>query len=735
MTDSITESLGYIPPDAVKTFNIKLENQDGQYKFLVTYNLADITETNLQLAIYKDGELYKMIATNISNFNDSKSYAPVLGIRNLGRSIAPYTWTAEFLKPGSSDSLLTSAPLRVLSVKSIPASQNLEDRFPEMALRGTTDKIRTGVCFSGGGTRAMALATGQMRALTEAGLLADIDYTTSVSGGSWAATMFSYQQGTSYFGRYNLYGRPIDPGKLSTSTTLPSMLQGGVSNAFLVHLALNAIGVAASNLKEEVAFLKLFKSLINKLGYGVSESFDTLWVDSVGGNFFSGLNLHNPKQEYRFLEQFSLNSSTISDIQKQSPILENSVFESLNQKYAGKEKMPYPIVNSAIGHPTNISGATNPGTFVGFEYTPLYSGAAHNGTVRFANNSSFDFDGSAIQNIGMGGTYLADNTSGEVWIQTNQPSMSLTVASGTSSSAYAGATSTHLVSWNNIAKILLSTFSGNIYDIMVDWFPSIKSIITKETFTQLSKPVLDLLNEFMPQFETGWSLQPQANYWTASQPSAGENFAFVDGGCIENFGIMALLRRKVEQIVVFVNTAESYDATIDYSSQIKPDDMDFSVPALFGKFSAQTMNQIQNSMGVDITHAQVFSSDDFTKVTEQLSAIKNTKGGKYGSLIANTSLEVQANEWWEIEGGWTANIIWVYNEENPNWRSQLSKDTNETLTQQDEAAELGTFPLYETVFSTVKGMTPLQLNALANVGAFSVNENLDVIKPLLTKSS
>ena len=49
-----------------------------------------------------------------------------------------------------------------------------------------------GVCFSGGGPRAMSIAMGQMRGLKTLGLLERIGAISAVSGGAWFSTLFTY---------------------------------------------------------------------------------------------------------------------------------------------------------------------------------------------------------------------------------------------------------------------------------------------------------------------------------------------------------------------------------------------------------------------------------------------------------------------------------------------------------------------------------------------------------------
>ncbi|MEM1323055.1 MAG: hypothetical protein AAGG75_22510, partial [Bacteroidota bacterium] len=53
-------------------------------------------------------------------------------------------------------------------------------------------KQRTGVCFSGGGTRSLSATMGQLRGLQSLQLIDKVDYISCVSGGSWASALFTY---------------------------------------------------------------------------------------------------------------------------------------------------------------------------------------------------------------------------------------------------------------------------------------------------------------------------------------------------------------------------------------------------------------------------------------------------------------------------------------------------------------------------------------------------------------
>lgn len=71
-----------------------------------------------------------------------------------------------------------------------------ENTYPDYDLIRRTPN--TGICFSGGGTRALTAAMGQLRGLglkREQGgldLMKNVRYISCVSGGSWASTAYTF---------------------------------------------------------------------------------------------------------------------------------------------------------------------------------------------------------------------------------------------------------------------------------------------------------------------------------------------------------------------------------------------------------------------------------------------------------------------------------------------------------------------------------------------------------------
>lgn len=84
--------------------------------------------------------------------------------------------------------------------------------WPELGLPEIAARSPIGLCFSGGGTRALAAAWGQLRALKALGVLDQARWISGVSGGSWAAGIYTFQRQSD---EATLLGEPADPASLT----------------------------------------------------------------------------------------------------------------------------------------------------------------------------------------------------------------------------------------------------------------------------------------------------------------------------------------------------------------------------------------------------------------------------------------------------------------------------------------------------------------------------------------
>ena len=70
------------------------------------------------------------------------------------------------------------------------------DSFQTLS-RSLEVNLRTGLCFSGGGSRALTVTMGVLRALESLKLIPHVDAISSVSGGTWASSIYMFAKDVS----------------------------------------------------------------------------------------------------------------------------------------------------------------------------------------------------------------------------------------------------------------------------------------------------------------------------------------------------------------------------------------------------------------------------------------------------------------------------------------------------------------------------------------------------------
>jgi hypothetical protein len=213
---------------------------------------------------------------------------------------------------------------------------------------------------------------------------------------------------------------------------------------------------------------------------------------------------------------------------------------------------------------------------------------------------------------------------------------------------------------------------------------------------------------------------PSYSYWNPSDetsPSAVNKYDFGDGGITDDTGVASLLARGVENIVVFLT--EPFDITT-------------------AQYEAIGYNQIASLFGHKIFHWKRKKHVDANPNSLMLDPAKFAalKAGVESAMAAGgpvfwkDSYTVQPNNWFGIAGGWTCNILWIFNTVSPQWASQLPYEVEEML----KTDELSDFP-YVKVFGqnlgTVINLTPNQANMLGNFGYWMATSAEAEIKSLL----
>lgn len=202
---------------------------------------------------------------------------------------------------------------------------------------------------------------------------------------------------------------------------------------------------------------------------------------------------------------------------------------------------------------------------------------------------------------------------------------------------------------------------------------------------------------------------PELKHWPVARRAGvawkAKEYEMTDGGEIENLGVMPLLARKVQRMVVFVNTQDRLRG---------PSQINNSMPPLFGQTPDFTLNR-------------VFPEEDYLPLVEALLARK--AAGK--SVLHRTRHRVQDNAHYGVEGGWSVEVLWVYNERVNEWEEELRPEIRERIGH----GALGNFPNYRTFLQNppaVIDLRPDQVDLLANLSCWNVTSNEELFRGFLS---
>lgn len=529
--------------------------------------------------------------------------------------------------------------------------------FPERAKLEADRRYDVGVAFSGGGTRAAAATIGQLRGLNRNGWLDRVRYLTAVSGGSWAAVPYVY-----FDGRLDdLLGAYLPSGGLTPElvTKTPSgRLAGRVVNSGLGHVGLQEV---PQFLPDEVA------------GLDITLLRDTLSTLRKGLRRWRGRSLPEPdrrdKAYAHMLGQVFLGANrddaALVDRANVAPYTwDRATASSLSATTA------YPateMVQVPPNRPFLIVGGTliwqRPGLayprLIPVEYTPLYTG------IRQQFGS---FGGTYVSPWAYDRRFVTRRSDGRMLVSPGPAGRTFTLADVIASSGAAP----------QLALLLGDGVPARLREQVrtaAGAFPSFANLAVRRM-----EPV-----------------------------PTGDVVPHGDGGFTDNLGLMPLLARQVQHIIVFVNSNRTWAR----NDQLQSYFISLSVKDGSGD---KSMNQ-------------VFESDRYKEVLDGLDDAMSSGGPAV--YCGKTAWSVKANELYNIRGYKNLKICWVYNHAASSWKTLLPPTIQAWLDwtpksqrpRSKEVKDLEAFPYYAT-FGENKPraikLTALQVNLLADLACWSV---------------
>jgi len=564
-------------------------------------------------------------------------------------------------------------PIHVSTLKTLVYLSTKQPAQPELSMdRYSPSSHPIGICFSGGGPRAMSAGMGQVRGFLNSALWPHVGAISCVSGGSWFGSIFSYADGS------------IDDEALLGPMTAPADIT--LDNAATVPATRLTYGLTQIN-NEQIA-----RALAIELAHCVPSN--RLYARMLNRLLLTPFRIDDVN---RF---FALGSADVDAIIANNPSLTPQDFYTL------RDNRPYFIAQA-----TQVYPVTSQLEMRQFEYSPLYAGTPQ--LFPTGGSPKGPFGGGYVQNFAFDSSApQAPDSQGRITVDAPLHRFTISDLMGSSGAA-----------------------PGSVLDMY--GFPS-------------------LFDEF--------------HYWAPGSAGAVpdptvQKMSIVDGGDLENTGIVALLRRQYPVIVVCVNTSTPMNfAKGTYEG------IDYQIASLFGYKPSDTQatreirqpvrqhgkqqtatdpisvpagSEIPNAFKIHIPQQpiQVFPQDDFQAVHDGLAAA--LEGG--GPVYAVTEHLIYENNPFGIApypdsvNGGKVKVVWLYNQRIRNWVSQLQPDVAAFLDSKEKTEFMANFPNYDTVqqnsdrigIKELLMLTPRQVNLLADMWSWAVQEIAEDIRKLV----
>ncbi|HYX23757.1 MAG TPA: hypothetical protein VFC23_06355 [Thermoanaerobaculia bacterium] len=263
-----------------------------------------------------------------------------------------------------------------------------------------------GICFSGGGSRALSAAMGQLRGLKALGVLDDVFFMSSVSGGTWASALYAYLPAS--FSEDDFLGPVVAPQDITVSS--------------IGQLPPNNLG----SIPPQLSLDNILGTLVSLIDQGYSA--DSLWQGLVGTYILQPFGLWNQNFNGYPDKYYSLSKGFL---ELNGGILQRNPKLKASQFYVMERNRPFLVMNGSL--------VSNP-TVDGSQLLPFESTQANLGVRNLFPSigpSGQDVGGGLMEAFGMGSAWqqdLEDNL-----VKTTEPArpFSLCDVAGISSAAFA----------------------------------------------------------------------------------------------------------------------------------------------------------------------------------------------------------------------------------------------------------------------------------------------------------
>jgi hypothetical protein len=571
------------------------------------------------------------------------------------------------------------------------AQQYIAKLYPDVTQSGATQPVLR-ICLSGGGSRALTCALGQLSALNAMTLpngqpiLSPSQYISSVSGGSWASVLYTFLPQTineTNVSDTDFLIQPVAPQSLTKGISSDST-PGNVSymgpycmGTTPQQFSLAKIGVFLKTLMESEFFL-------------TPSQYSWFWIAGIGDLVLKPFELYSATYNSSgpFVQpslMFSLSLAQVQSIAKYNPHLRPSDF------YLARSGRPNLIVNTNLLE--NYLMPSSPQIPV--QATPVATSVlGHSPDVTVKG-------GGGVESFGFTSTLIGPGGLDQTALIATSRNYSLCDIAGCSSAFF--------------AALLLQYIDKGIDDIVNDLVNFLINdlhwdrLVAEAVGVALRIAVDDFANR------EASDVIPRYNYWPAEQVSSPSNntLGFSDGGSFDNTGILGLLAQtNANKIIAFVNSETALCGT-------PPDlTLDDSIGLLFGHGGAGPG---------DLTHVRVFddSNGAFEAVKVGLHDASCGGGSTLGKATAaflQKGLVTIENPVANIAAGRVVDVLWVYNNPVRDWQNAITDPGihDDLMHVSHRETPLWNFPNYFTGEQIYLGVEAV--NMLAQLSAWNVQQ-------------
>ena len=398
----------------------------------------------------------------------------------------------------------------------------------------------------------------------------------------------------------------------------------------------------------------------------IKGKWDETYATTIAEEYLKPFALHSPKKFFTFHEG-ALENIWLDNKERES----SSYFMKKSDFFVVKNNRPYLLVGGTIIYPKD--GEAN--NVYPLEITPLYSGVRR----------QFNVKGIHVVGGGYVESFAYDSKSSKEKLRTDDKRQEFKLG------------------WRNILRFSLADIVGT------------SGAAPQQTLLKANVGVLGF---------------PEYKHWPVINESEvkSRELPHGDGGHIDNLGLMPLLVRQVQNILVFINTPvpfspNKFEGTV--TKKVIVDDL----ISYFKKLD-------------NLPHNVVFEEEKLLEIYQKFKSKKsqNLSNKKYigEPLVYCDKYKIKDNPWYVIDS-YEPNICWVYLDKTGGWLNEITENMKIKKTSSqiiNNKKKFKNFPHFSTFVQEKKSLQVIDLdkravNLLSNLTAWTVIKSKEYINSKL----